>query len=404
MAQTVRAALGQPPAHLGVAVSGGGDSLALLLLLREATPETRLHAVTVDHDLRPESAEEAACVGRICAGLGVVHRVLRWQGWDGQGNLQDAARRARYGLIRDWARGTGLTAVALGHTADDQAETLLLRLARGSGVDGLSAMAAQRDHGGLAWLRPMLTLRRADLRLYLQDRGQVWIDDPSNEDARFDRVRARRLMEAMTPLGLTAGGLIATAGRMSMAREALDWLADHAAHAMTPDRGDVVVDLAALSGFPRETRLRLLAEGLCYVSSAIYRPRFSALEAADRSVTEGRAHTLHGVLMRPCKAGVRLIREYNAVREVRAVPGRLWDRRWRLKGPPVQGLEVRALGESGLAVCEGWRETGLPRESLLASPALWAGGQLVAAPLAGLENGWQAALEPVAGLRLGKSH
>ncbi|MCB2123065.1 MAG: tRNA lysidine(34) synthetase TilS, partial [Rhodobacteraceae bacterium] len=124
--------------RLGVAVSGGSDSTALLCLLADlrGTGGPDLAAVTVDHGLRPEAAGEARSVAALCARLGVSHTICRWDGWDGTGNLPDQARRARQNLIAGWASGLGIGAVALAHTRDDQAETVLLRLARGSGVDG----------------------------------------------------------------------------------------------------------------------------------------------------------------------------------------------------------------------------------------------------------------------------
>ncbi len=140
---------------LGIAVSGGSDSLALLHLMVE-WGRAPLRCVTVDHRLRDASAEEAAQVAEICAALGIAHDTLTWDGWDGQGNLAAEARRARYALLADWAVTHGLTGIALGHTQDDIAETLLMRLARRAGVDGLAAMpqrrseaAFQQDFGGV---------------------------------------------------------------------------------------------------------------------------------------------------------------------------------------------------------------------------------------------------------------
>lgn len=131
--------------------------MALLSLLHRlsAAAGTHLEAVTVDHGLRPEAAEEAVFVARYAGTLGLRHETLRWRGWDGQGNLQNAAREARYRLMADWAERRGLPCVALGHTADDQAETVLMRLARRAGVDGLSAMAPRSDRHGITWLRPL---------------------------------------------------------------------------------------------------------------------------------------------------------------------------------------------------------------------------------------------------------
>ncbi len=167
ISRAVRAAFGEtPPRRIGIAVSGGGDSTALLLSLARGFAETgvTLHAATVDHGLRPEAAAEARAAAGQAADLGISHDTLRWQGWDGAGNLQDQARRARYALLSDWARGQGIPTVALGHTSDDRAETVLMRLGRAAGVDGLAAMHRERWVDGIRFLRPMLSLTREDLR------------------------------------------------------------------------------------------------------------------------------------------------------------------------------------------------------------------------------------------------
>ncbi|MHC0053340.1 tRNA lysidine(34) synthetase TilS [Actibacterium sp. D379-3] len=384
-----------PPARLGVAVSGGGDSLALLHLVRDwaAGAGVPVAAVTVDHGLRPDAAQEAAFVAGTCARLGVPHDILKWSDWKGQGNLQDQARRARYALMTDWARARGIDAVALGHTADDQAETFVMRLARGSGVDGLSGMAGDHHAHGVRWLRPLLGQRRGVLRSYLTGIGQRWIDDPSNEDPAYDRVRARRALAVLDGLGITADGLADTCMRLSLAREALERLArDVAQAAAATDRGDVVLQCGALLNAPRETQLRLVAHALCWVASAEYRPRLGALTENYAQVLAGASRSLHGCLMIPSHGQIRITREYSAVRDTTCAPDVLWDRRWRLSGPPDKGLELRALGQAGLRVCPAWRGTGLPRASLLATPAVWRGDELVAAPLAGLANGWRAEL------------
>ncbi len=379
-----------PLQHIGVAVSGGGDSMALLHLARGwAQAEGRaLSAVTVDHALRPESAREAAFVCEACAALGIPHETLRWQGWDGKGNLQDAARRARYALLAEWAVRRGVSAVALGHTQDDQAETFLMRLARGSGVDGLSAMRHDWRQEGARFLRPLCEVSREDLRAFLRARGGAWVEDPSNEDSRFDRVKARRALAALEPLGLTRARLADTARSLSRARAALrHYAAEVAENACKVEAGDVVLGLSALEDAPAETRLRLLAQALRWVSCSPYRPRFEALGEALAEATAGRGRSLHGCLIRREGASLRVSREYNAVKGLCAVPGAPWDSRWRLTGPG-SGVEIRALGDA--ITDTPWRETGLPRASLLASPAVFDGPALVAAPVAGFSGGWTA--------------
>lgn len=390
---------GRAPARLGLAVSGGGDSIALLHLAHAwgRAAGVGLSAVTVDHGLRPEAATEARFVAEICARLGVAHDTLRWTGWDGRGNLQAAARAARYRLMAGWAHERGIGAIALGHTMDDQAETFLMRLARGSGPDGLSGMAASHRRDAMIWLRPLLDLRRDALRAWLGQHGQGWIDDPSNRDRRFDRVRVRQALDGMRDIGLTVEGLAETCTRMAMTRAALDHLACETARSTgVIDRGDLLFDSAGLDASPRETRLRLLAAALCWVASAEYRPRLAALETALDAALSGRRRSLHGCLLTPDGPRLRISREPAAVRDTRAAPDRPWDTRWRFFGPKINGVQLRALGETGLACCKGWRETGLPRASLLASPAVWRGDELIAAPLAGHCNGWRAELTPPA--------
>ncbi len=382
-----------PGNRWGVAVSGGSDSVALLTLLCDwAHPHgIAVAAATVDHGLRPESRTEADWVARLCAGMGVPHRTLTWRGWDGTGNLQAAARDARRALLTDWASAGNLSAVLTGHTRDDQAETVLLRLARGSGVDGLGAMAPTVTRAGLTWARPLLEVGRDDLQAWLRGRGQGWLSDPSNADERFDRVRARKLAGALADLGLTSERLAATAGHMRAASQLLRTVtADFARHHCRVDRGDVVIDRRDYLSADPELVARILSAALCWVSGQAYRPRFSALEGLMRDIAEGRGGTLHGCLARPRGGDIRVTREHAAVRDCAGPVAQPWDGRWHLSGPDP-AAEIRALGDA-VGQVPGWQDCGLPRESLLSSPSVWKGSVLLAAPLAGMSAGWTAIL------------
>ncbi|MGB5557315.1 MAG: tRNA lysidine(34) synthetase TilS [Paracoccaceae bacterium] len=380
---------------IAIAVSGGSDSLALLHLAVEHARRVGLGliAVTVDHGLRTESADEARWVSEVCKNLGVDHTVLKWQGWDGSGNLQDRARRARYRLMAEWALGQGIDAIAVAHTADDQAETFLMRLARGAGVDGLSAMAPRREAHGIVWLRPLLQVERQQLRDYLTASGIAWLDDPSNQDPRYDRIKARQAMVALAPLGIDARSLSTVAGNLRAARIALELQAQTAAESIASvEDGDVVFDKTGLAAQPVEIGRRLLVHAIKWVSSAEYGPRGAALADAYCAFLHGKGSTLHGCRLLVTKSGFRVTRELQAVKNETSGPEVVWDCRWRVFGPDNNGLVVRALGESGLRSCPDWRETGRPRASLLATPSVWRGGELIAAPLAGMGKNWNVSL------------
>ncbi|MEM8958449.1 MAG: tRNA lysidine(34) synthetase TilS [Pseudomonadota bacterium] len=370
-------------ARIGAAVSGGGDSMAMLALLADwaARHSAVLNVASIDHGLRPEAAGELAAVADFAGDLGLSHETLDWTGWDGRGNLQAAAREGRYGLLTSWARAQGISHVCLGHTRDDQAETVLMRLARGSGVDGLAAMSPARHAAGLTWLRPLLEVSRADLRQELERRGLDWAEDPSNDDTRYDRVRARRLLAEMTPLGLSADGLAETALRMRAARRVLAEAAAHATERIAEvEAGDIVLEREEFFALPDETRWRLFAGALCQVAGTAYRPRFDALRRTLTTLADGGRATLHGCLCQADARRVRIGREPAAVAGHVPAPG-LWDGRWRITCPKNMGLTAAALGEAGLAERPGWRDSGLKRTTLLASPALWDSSRLHAALL-----------------------
>ncbi|PIE16569.1 MAG: tRNA lysidine(34) synthetase TilS [Rhodobacterales bacterium] len=395
--QAVGAALNPyPGGPLGVAVSGGSDSCALLHLLhlwgREQGVE--IEAVTVDHGLREGSADEARMVGQICAALGIKHSILHWSGWDGRGNLQDQARRARYRLMADWAKARGIAHVALGHTLDDQAETVLLRLARGSGVDGLSGMAPVSTAAGIVWHRPLLSLQRQELRDFLTRHGVCWVEDPSNDDPRFDRVKMRQALELLAPLGIDRQRLAATAQALQPARQALELQTQAAAQPLVRlQHGDVLIGQSGFAALPAEIQARLLIHALRWVSRSDYPPRRRAVLQLLADIGAGKAGSLQGCLIRPQRGDIHICREYQAVRDVQCPVEALWDQRWRVEGPFAPGLSIRALGEEGLRQCPNWRDSDVPRASLLASPAIWQNQTLIAAPLAKNRNGWRCSLQ-----------
>jgi tRNA(Ile)-lysidine synthase len=278
---------GPAPAAFGVAVSGGPDSLALLLLAAEAFPG-QVEAATVDHRLRPESAAEAAFVHEICAARAIPHATLT--GPPVTGNIQSGARALRYRLLGDWARERGLAFLLTAHHRDDQAETLLMRLQRGAGLAGLAGIRPRAKIEGLTVLRPLLGWPRAELAGIVAAAGLVPVDDPSNRDEDYDRARLRRQLAGTG--WLDAAALARSAAALAEAETALDWAVerliaertDSAQTGLTFDPSDLPAELR------RRALLRLLA--LLVPAGP---PRGDAVQRLLAALDAGETATLAGV-------------------------------------------------------------------------------------------------------------
>jgi tRNA(Ile)-lysidine synthase len=241
-----------------IAVSGGPDSTALLLMAAEWAKrrgKTRIEAATVDHGLRPESANEAKAVGEMCVRLGVAHRVLHWKGVKPTSRLQERAREARYRLLIDHAKAIGANALMTAHHADDQAETVLFRLLRGSGIAGLRGMDAVTARDGMRIARPLMGLKKRDLIAFADSRGAPFVDDPSNADPRFARTRLRTLLVRLGEEGLDAEALDRLARR---ARETEEALAHLTAEVEAQADRDGALDARALFAAPIAIAQRIL--------------------------------------------------------------------------------------------------------------------------------------------------
>lgn len=278
--------------RFGVAVSGGPDSLALLLLADAFKPGL-VEAATVDHGLRPESAEEAAEVARICATLGVPHRTLAVK--VAQGNLQDAARSARYAALSEWARERDLLAVATAHHADDQAETLLMRLNRASGLRGLASIRAvhriTNDEAGTMVVRPLLQWRKGELERIVADAGLLAARDPSNADVRFDRARMRAALAGANWLDPAA--IARSASHLADAEAALNWAVGREWDAQVHRDGD------GFRYFPVDTpdaiRLAILERMIAFAGGNP--PRGAELAALAERLRGGGKATLGGTIV-----------------------------------------------------------------------------------------------------------
>jgi tRNA(Ile)-lysidine synthase len=288
---------GEAPGRLGIAVSGGPDSLALLLLA-DAAFAGQVEAATVDHGLRAGSAAEAGFVARLCAERGIPHRILTVAVSRGGGGLQAEARAARYAALAGWMAERGLGVLLTAHHADDQAETLLMRLNRGSGVAGLAGVRARLPTaaGGLV-CRPLLGWRRQELAALAAAAALEPVDDPSNRDEAYDRARLRARMAGADWLDVPA--LAGSAALLAEAEEALAATARQLAiERIETGKGAVVLHP---EGVPPELLRRLLLDGLRRIAPDAA-PRGAQLTALAEGLRSGRTLTLAGVR---CRGGGR---------------------------------------------------------------------------------------------------
>jgi tRNA(Ile)-lysidine synthase len=282
---------------LVLAVSGGPDSVALMWLAarwrRGLVRGPRLIAVTVDHGLRAEAAREARGVKRLAKGFDLEHRTLRWRGSKPKTGLPAAAREARYALLAKAARASGAEHVLTAHTRDDQAETLLMRLLRGSGIAGLAAMARESERDGVVLARPLLEISKAQLVATLERAGIGFADDPTNRDLAFTRPRLRALMPVLAREGGDARNLARLASRLARANAAVDVLVDGAErYLMLKDRAAARdgFDAEAFAGLPEEIRLRILMRAIarCAHEGSAELGKVEALSSAlDRAMGQG---------------------------------------------------------------------------------------------------------------------
>lgn len=312
-----------------LAVSGGPDSLALLLLAARwaaAAPDApALHVATIDHGLRPESAGEAAFVAREAAALGLPHAILRWEGDKPVRRIQELAREARYRLLAGHARAIAADAIVTAHHAEDQAETILFRLTRGSGVAGLAGMARVSTCAGLPLHRPLLDWRKADLVAVCEAEGRRYLEDPSNSNPAYARARLRALAATLAEQGLDAPALARLGRRAARASAALESWTDSVAAGLPirRDDGATRLDARALAGLPEEIALRLIEREIRLCAGLGGPVRLERLEAlAQRLLSALRAEaplaaTLGGVLVALDKKGQLLMKREPARRRGR---------------------------------------------------------------------------------------
>ena len=344
----------------GIAVSGGSDSMALFHILTDwkSDNKPKIFVASIDHGLRPESNSAVEFVKKICETKRIEHVTLSPDTHLSkvQGNLQNNARSARYQLLRNWAISRNLQCVFIGHTLDDQEETLLLRFFRGSGVDGLAAIEKKSSRNGILWVRPLLKFRKEELRNYLRNNSYSWIDDPSNNDDKYQRVKVRKLLQQLKSSSLITPNFVNTSDHMLRASKLLREKAVSSSKTLLSfnDVGQIMFAVEEFSELFEDTQYRILSGIISWFSGRFYKPRFSQLEKIYCKVVDARnltGATLGGTVFKKKNGIVTVTRELASVKEEYLIENEkfIWDNRWliTLKDGIRMKLYVKPFGLLG---------------------------------------------------------
>lgn len=366
--------------HVAVGCSGGPDSLALTLLLANwvARRNGRLTALIIDHGLRPESADEAEQVKKWLVERSVDCKILCAELPLEISSVQETARSARYDLMGKWCFAEGVLHLFIAHHSEDQAETLLLNLTRGSGVDGLAGMAVISERPQYRILRPLLGISKVRLECTLAEYGQKFIKDPSNESRKFKRVRIREAMSGLAREGATVVRLTTTAQRMSHARNFLEdsSICLLAGAAGIYPEGYARLDFARWSAAPAEISRRSLARLVMCVGGKVYMPRserlmrcYDALTARSKTPI---ARTLGGCRVIKRGSSIYICREVPRVSALaKVLPNQRWDGRFFLsKMGAKKPIKVESLGTKSVEFLQGYRAAKIPAAVRYALPTI----------------------------------
>lgn len=372
---------------VALAVSGGPDSMAMAWLAKEQFGIEHLHAFIVDHALRPESGQEAQTVKMRLTAMGIKTNILRWEHDQITSRIHVIARQARYDLLIAACKTHNIKTLLLAHHKNDQAETILMRLAKGSGLRGLSGMKEAIERDGVTLRRPLLNTTKDKLIALCQTHQIPVVTDPSNKSDNYARGRLRRVHDALESEGFTEDRMIDLAARASDATDAITHYA-HAflrTHASPTFGGAVQINRSAFKMLPRAIALEVLSSILQTIHNSPYAPRRAQLlEILGREDTA----SLQGCLIQKSEKHILILREPSAITDQKPIAPQetiLWDGRWQVTYKDTKtGLEIRALGTQKHAVLQEIAPsilTKVPQGRVRASlPALWERNNLHSIP------------------------
>ena len=370
--------------ELGLAVSGGSDSLAMLYICNDWAMDNKvkLHCVTVDHNLRAGSRKEAELVAEHCNALGITHKIAEWKHKEKLGgNLSNLAREARYRLIDEWRKG--LSFVSVGHTQDDQIETFFMNLKRGSGLEGLKGMPLSfKRPEGYFILRPLIYTSRESLQHYLQQKNIKWVSDPSNSNEDFERISQRKTWKILKSSGFSESRIELSANHMRRANDALNqMLPVHFKEIGKQELTELSWEYNAFLALPEEFKLRLISAAVMWNRNLYYRPRFKAVLDVLKNIRDKKTIVLGGAIFYYNAGNIRITTEFQSIKDlsVSCTPGSVWRNIWVVKRKIKDGY-VTSIGIDGNKQLSKKQRATMPYRSRIVQPGIFVDEKLLLAP------------------------
>ena len=341
--------------RIALAVSGGRDSMALMYLIHRwklgLSLNIDIEVLTVNHNVRKAAEDECRFVHNIAEIYGFRHTVLIWEHGYIKTSFQEKARKARYKLMLDYVRGNNINTILTAHTSDDNIETFIMRLAKGSGLDGLKSINEIRHEDGIQIQRPLLSLSRSLTTSILRSTGNEWIDDPTNDDESFERVRIRNNISSLSTFNISADNLTKTIQRLARAHESISYFTNSISQELVElsEHGHAVINFDKLRNYPKEIILRVFAKALTDINGGTI--SLSSLEAVYADLIKtGRSKTLNGCQIIPEKNMCVIVRENRGISpvEIKINQRISWDGRFdvHLKSCDKKNIIIDQIGKA----------------------------------------------------------
>ena len=384
---------------IAIAVSGGVDSMVLMNLAKESDflNDKNVFILVVDHGLRAESKQEAESVKKEAKKLGFPTRILKWKGPKPNKRIQEEARNKRYSLLINFCRENNINNLYLAHHLDDQIETFLFRMFRGSGLQGLTSFSSSYERNGLTLIRPLIDTPKSELISYARRKKINWVEDPSNENQKYDRVKLRKVLPLIYKEGFDKKVFLKSVKKLRLANQALDQITKEFVlqYVIINKNISVFIKQELFLTAPEDVQLRVLQNTIrIFSGERYYSPNYLKilnLMNWARNDNDISAKTLGGTIFRKRKGGLILYKEVKKLNDIKPIKlskskYKAWDNRFLIKiNKSVKG-EISYLGNEGVKILKSKKIlgkkgfNGIPLTALYSIPAMWDGKRLISAP------------------------